>query len=367
MPRILLTGGGTAGHVTPNLSLVPALLKKGFELSYVGTADGIERKLTEDKGLKYYPISAGKFRRYFDIKNISDIGRISKGFAQSLKIMHKEKPDVVFSKGGFVSAPVVWAAYLSRIPVVIHESDISPGLANRLCLPFADKVCYSFPETAAHLKKKKSVFTGLPVRSELLEGNAAKGMEICGFKKGRPVLMIIGGSQGSRFLNNLVRSSLKKLLREFQICHICGKGGTDEKFENTFGYKQLEYVSDELAHIYAMSDAVVSRAGATVLFELLALKKPNLLIPLTKRASRGDQILNAESFKKQGYSAVVSEEGLTPDIFVSSVRRLYRHRAEYIASMEKKGELNSISKVVSVITSVMRKNTKNSLENPEDL
>ncbi|MDD4493424.1 MAG: undecaprenyldiphospho-muramoylpentapeptide beta-N-acetylglucosaminyltransferase [Eubacteriales bacterium] len=358
MPRILLTGGGTAGHVTPNLSLVPLLREKGFDITYAGTKEGIERKLVEEKGIKYLTVSAGKLRRYLDLKNITDIGRITKGFAQALNIMRKVKPDVIFSKGGFVSAPVVWAAYLCAVPVVIHESDISPGLANKLCLPFASKICYSFPETARHFKKKKAVFTGLPVRDELLKGSAERGLEMCGFKKGRPVLMVIGGSQGSKFLNDLVRESLRKLTREFQVCHICGKGGVDEKLENTFSYKQFEYLDKELADAYAMADLVVSRAGATVLFELLTLKKPNLLIPLSKKASRGDQILNARSFEKQGYSCALSEEETTPTLFLSSLRKIYRHKSEYIEKMEQGGNQNSVEKVVKVISSATPKRPK---------
>lgn len=355
MPKLIMTGGGTAGHVTPNLALVPLLKNRGYELSYIGTQEGIEKRLVQEAGISYYPISAGKLRRYSDFKNISDIGRIIKGYFQALKIIRQLKPDAIFSKGGFVSAPVVWAAASKKIPIVIHESDITPGLANKFSLPFAKKICYSFPETGKHLDPKKSVHTGLPVREELLRGDAFKGLQLCGFDGNKPVILIMGGSRGSKFLNDLIRSTLEEITVEFRICHICGKDGIDTGFGFTEDYKQFEYAGEELADLYAMSELVVSRAGATVLFELAELKKPNILVPLTLKASRGDQILNAESFERAGFSYILNEETLTETKLVSAIRDVYKRKEEYIENMKKAASFDSVDKVVKVIEDAVSK------------
>lgn len=355
MKKILLTGGGTAGHVTPNIALIPELKKQGFEIHYVGTEKGIEREIVGKEGIPYHPISAGKLRRYLDIKNFTDTLRISKGFFQALGIIGRLKPQIVFSKGGFVSCPVVWAAKIRRIPVIIHESDITPGLANKLSIPFAKKVCFNFPETEKYLPKEKAVLTGLPVRKALLKGNADMGRSLCGFTPSKPVIMVMGGSLGSELLNRTIRESLDTLLEKYQICHICGKGNVDSGYKNLKGYKQYEYVSDELPHIFATADMMISRAGATSLYEILALKKPNILIPLSRAASRGDQILNAASFKKQGFSLVIEEEELNKDLFVKSVESLNSNRDSYIKAMEKSKLVDSTEKIMSLIVENMKK------------
>jgi UDP-N-acetylglucosamine--N-acetylmuramyl-(pentapeptide) pyrophosphoryl-undecaprenol N-acetylglucosamine transferase len=344
---ILLTGGGTAGHVTPNLALLPGLRERGFDLCYIGSAMGIERELVERENVPYYPIPAGKLRRYFDVKNVSDIVRIKLGFLKSLYLVKKLKPSVLFSKGGFVSCPVVWASWLWRVPVVIHESDLSPGLANRLSLPFAKKICYSFPETAAHLPKTKAVETGIPVRAALLAGDAERGRALCGFTDKKPVVMVIGGSLGAQAVNTCVRESLDALLKEFNVCHICGKGNKNPDGRN--GYAQFEYVNTELADLFALADAAISRAGATTLFELLALKKPSLLIPLPLGASRGDQILNARSFEKQGFSNVLPQEEMTATSLPQKLRTLFTERMGMIAAMQKKSAGGGTEKVLAVI------------------
>ena len=227
--RILLTGGGTAGHVTPNLALLPRLREQGYTISYIGTRQGIEHELIPRENVSYYTVPAGKLRRYFDLRNITDIIRIKIGFLKSLGLIAKIKPDVLFSKGGFVSCPVVWASWVLRVPVVIHESDISPGLANKLSIPFAAKICCSFPETLRHLPERKAVLTGIPVRGSLLGGDPEKGRALCGFNDRKPVIMVIGGSQGAQAINACVREALGKLLPEFNICHICGKGNLAER------------------------------------------------------------------------------------------------------------------------------------------
>ncbi len=352
MKRILFTGGGTAGHVTPNIALISELEKKEYKVYYTGRYEGIERDLIEKADIKYYPISAGKLRRYFDLKNIADIARIGKGFFNALSLVKKIKPDLVFSKGGFVSTPVVWAGHLRRIPVVIHESDFTPGLANKLSIPFATGICYSFPETGRYLNEAKSYLTGIPIRQELFSGNITEGKKLCGFKGHKPVLMIMGGSQGSRFLNSVVRRSLDELLGVFHICHICGPGGLDEKLAGKIGYCQFEYVNKDISHLYALADVVVSRAGATTLFELLSLKKPNLLVPLSKKASRGDQILNARSFKRLGFSDVIEEKEIDKDKFFQAIINLYGKRNLVIDKMTKAPIINSTEKIINIIENI---------------
>ena len=347
--RIILTGGGTAGHITPNIALIPELKKDGFEIDYIGTKDGMERYLIEPLGIPYHPVHAGKLRRYLDFKNLTDLFRITRGFLEALAIIAKTRPDVVFSKGGFVTSPVVWASWIHRIPVVIHESDITPGLANRLAIPFASKICYTFPETKKYLPLTKGVFTGLPVRESLLQGDPATGRRLCGFTGDKPTLMVIGGSQGSEILNKAIRDLLGEINRKYDLCHICGKNGVDPSLNGISGYKQFDYVNEELLHLMAMADLVISRAGATTLFELLALKKPHLLIPLSKQASRGDQILNARSFEKQGFSKILPEERLDRESLLNNLNSLYDSRNEYIAAMNASQIDNGIRNVISTI------------------
>ncbi|MBN1758727.1 MAG: undecaprenyldiphospho-muramoylpentapeptide beta-N-acetylglucosaminyltransferase [Chitinispirillaceae bacterium] len=332
MKKILLTGGGTAGHVTPNIALLPRLREAGFAIEYVGTRTGIEYGLIQKENLPFHTITAGKLRRYFDLKNISDLFRIALGLLQAIGILLRSRPDVVFSKGGFVSCPVVWAAWLLKIPAVIHESDITPGLANKLSLPFARKICYSFPETASHVDGMKSVHTGLPVRASLLAGSAEKGLELCGFTKDKPVVLVMGGSQGSVAVNSAVRNALPAITRDFNLCHLCGKGNLGPEASS---YYQFEYVSDELPHLLAATTLFVGRSGATTLFELLALKKPSLLIPLSTGASRGDQILNARSFEKQGFCEVLPQEELTEDALTTGIQRVFSRRQEIIGAIER--------------------------------
>ncbi|HHV60173.1 MAG TPA: undecaprenyldiphospho-muramoylpentapeptide beta-N-acetylglucosaminyltransferase [Clostridiaceae bacterium] len=353
MPKVVLTGGGTAGHVTPNLALLPELYKRGFEVFYIGSKNGMEVDLVRETGLPYFSVSAGKLRRYFDIKNISDTGRILKGFLQSIKILKKIKPDVVFSKGGFVTSPVVWASWLLKIPIVLHESDITPGLANKLSLPFAGIVCVSFPETKECLSGKNTVVTGIPIRQELFGGDAATGRKLCGFTDRRPVMMIIGGSQGSQTINGVIRKGLQAFLNSFQVCHICGKGGIDENLSKLSGYRQFEYVKAELPHLFAMSDIIISRAGATTLFEIVALKKLNILVPLGKKASRGDQILNAKSFEKHGLSKVITEEDLTVDSLIAACREVLENKDLYYENMKKTEYSDSTAKIADIIQCVI--------------
>lgn len=351
MKKIVMTGGGTAGHVTPNIALFPSLKEAGYEIYYIGSYEGIEKKLVEDFGIPYTGIATGKFRRYFDLKNFTDPFRVIKGYNEAKKKLAEIKPDLVFSKGGFVAVPVVRAAAKLGIPCIIHESDMTPGLANKLCIPVATKICCNFPETLSTLPEGKAVLTGSPIRKELSEGSKEAGLELCGFTTDKPVLMIIGGSQGAQSVNETVRESLPKLLERFQVVHLCGKDKVDNMMLGIEGYKQFEYIKDELKDIFAMADIVISRAGANAICEILELNIPNVLIPLSS-GSRGDQILNAESFEEQGFSAVVREEALDPSMLIETVFATYENREKYISKMKASTELNPTDKIMELIKSV---------------
>ncbi len=352
MKRIVLTGGGTAGHVTPNIALIPGLVQQDYEIQYIGSYDGIEKRLIEELGIPYHGISSGKLRRYFDLKNFSDPFRVINGYFQAKKLLKELKPDLIFSKGGFVTVPVVQAAKRLHIPVIIHESDMTPGLANKLAIPAATKVCCNFPETVPLLPKGKAVLTGSPIRQQLHQGNRLRALDFCGFTAEKPVLLIIGGSLGSVAVNNAVRGILPELLKSFQIIHLCGKGNLDEKLTGTPGYVQYEYIQEELADLFALADVVVSRAGANAICELLDLRKPMLLIPLSAAASRGDQILNARSFRKQGFCEMLEEENITPDLLLSSILNLYENRETYIRAMEKSDVSDAVNTIISLILQI---------------
>lgn len=347
--KILFTGGGTAGHVTVNLALIPEFQQKGWETRYIGSEEGIEKQLVSQvDNTPYYSISTGKLRRYFDWKNFSDPFRVLKGIFQAHRIIRKEKPHIIFSKGGFVSVPVVIAAKMNRVPVIIHESDITPGLANKLAMPFASRVCVTFPETEKHIKGGKGEYVGAIVRKELKQGDKERGRKFCGFSNNLPVVLIMGGSLGSQKINQLIRDNLSTLLTQYQIVHICGKGNVDPSFDRP-GYKQFEYVSDELPDLMALADLVVSRAGSNSIFEFLSLRKPMLLIPLSAAASRGDQILNARSFEKQGFCEVIQEEELTDDSFMSKLQQLHTDRNKYLEKMQSYNSDQALAHVINLL------------------
>lgn len=350
MKKIVLTGGGTAGHVTPNIALLPKLKEAGYEIYYIGSYEGIERKLIESYEIPYYGISSGKLRRYFDWKNFSDPFKVLKGYGQAISILKKLKPDVVFSKGGFVSVPVVMAAKHCKIPAIIHESDMTPGLANKLAIPSATKVCCNFPETLQYLPEGKAVLTGSPIRSELLKGDKVHALNFIGnFTAKKPTLMVIGGSIGSVVINDTVRKALPELLKEYQVVHLCGKGNLAPELDGTQGYVQYEYIKEELNDLFALADIVISRAGANAICELLALHKPNILIPLSAAASRGDQILNARSFEKQGFSYILEEEKLTEETLLEAIRQVEEKKNSYRKAMEASSRIDSVTKVFELI------------------
>ena len=351
MKKIVLTGGGTAGHVTPNLALLPSLQERGYEIHYIGSYNGIERKLIENSGIPYDGISSGKLRRYFDLKNFSDPFRVVKGYAEARKLLKTYKPDVVFSKGGFVAVPVVLAAKHFKIPTIIHESDMTPGLANKICIPSAAKVCCNFPETLQYLPEGKAILTGSPIRRELLTGDRLTGLTYTGLSATKPIILVIGGSLGAVTVNNAVRSLLPRLLEKYQIIHTCGKGHLDEALIGRSGYVQYEYVDAPLRHLFAAADLILSRAGANSICEILALRKPNVLIPLSAAASRGDQILNARSFEKQGFSAVLEEENLSDETLYDAIETTYENRQKFTQSMEKSTLSDAVAIIMELIES----------------
>ena len=349
MKKVALTGGGTAGHITPNLALIPELKKRGFDIIYIGSSNGMEKEIIEKRNIPFFGITADKLRRYIDVKNLLMPGNVLKGIGEAIKILRENKVDVIFSKGGFVAVPVVIAAARLRIPVISHEADFTLGLANKIAAPLSKIVCCNFEETANALKKK-GVFTGCPIRKELLSGNKKDGLEFLGFKDKKPILFVTGGSLGSKYINDLIRNNIHEILKEMNVVHSCGRGKLDDSIKLE-GYKQFELLTTELPDVFAATDLVVSRAGANVIFELLALKKPNLLIPLSIKASRGDQILNANSFMKKNYSVVLLEEDQdkNPDLFFKKLNELKNRKDEMIEAMKNSTEINAISNICDLI------------------
>ena len=351
MKKIVLTGGGTAGHVTPNLALIPRLKADGWEIHYIGAANSAEEELINQvEGVSFHTVSVGKLRRYFDPKNFSDPFRVIKGIGQASGLIHTINPNVVFSKGGFVSVPVVYGAKLNGVPVVSHESDMTPGLANKLCLPFTMVQCCTFPE-AVKYAKGKGVHTGSPIRPEIMYGSKEGGLRRFGLNHSRPVLMVMGGSSGAQAINQAVWQCLPKLTENFQVLHLCGKGNLSPVLEGTDNYTQVEYLNDdrEMADAYACADILVSRAGSNSLCEILAVRKPALLIPYPKGASRGDQILNAESFRAQGFSYVLQQEDMTPETLIKGIEKLYHDRRALYEAMATEPTANGIDKVLEQI------------------
>lgn len=344
---IILTGGGTAGHVTPNLALIPRLKAEGYTIHYIGSREGIERRLTEGLA-EYHPISTGKLRRYFSWRNFTDPFRVVRGIFQARRVIKRVKPDVIFSKGGFVSVPVVIAAR-GKAPVVAHESDYTPGLANRIAARFSDKICVTFEDTLQYVGAK-GIHTGTPIRPELYRGDKKKGLAFTGFTGEKPILLLMGGSQGAACLNALLREALPRLCRSFDIVHLCGSCKMDVSV-CCCGYVQYEYLSEELPDVLAAADIVVSRAGANAVFELLALSKPALLIPLPASASRGDQILNAGYFARKGYSMTVDQDGLTADKLFDAIHDLYSRRLSFISAMSGNERADGTDEVLAVIRS----------------
>lgn len=307
--KVMLTGGGTVGHVMLNKLLIPEFQKQNIESHYIGSKKGIEKDIISELNIPYHEISSGKLRRYLSFENLKDIFKVVKGVTDAKKILKREKPLFVFSKGGFVSVPVVLAAAAKDVPVYIHESDLTPGLANRIASKFATKVFCTFETTAEQFTDAKAEYLGPVIRPELSSGTHEAGYALTGFNSGKPVLIVMGGSLGAKIINAFVHDNIDTLTEKYQVIHLTGKGNINKKIRNV-NYKQFEFVGDELADLLAISDIVISRSGSNAIFEVLLAKKPMLLIPLGLDQSRGDQIQNAKYFKKQGYAEILKEENL---------------------------------------------------------
>ena len=354
MKKIVLTGGGTLGHVTPHLSLIPHLLEEGYEIHYIGTEKGMEaEKIRSIPQVTYHAVKSGKLRRYFSWQNFTDPFRVLAGAVQSARLMGKIRPDVCFSKGGFVAVPVVFGAWLHGVPVVCHESDLTPGLANRLCAPFARKIATTFPECAQALGPKAEM-TGTPLRPELFRGSRARGLSLLGFDGSRPILLMMGGSSGAQAVNRALREALPRLTDQFDVAHICGKGNLDGELQGAAGYRQLEFLDAELPDALACADLVLSRAGSNALCEFQALCKPMLLVPYPKGASRGDQILNAQSLQKRGLARVLLQEDMTADTLVRALESTWADREQLTAALHAAPPADGTERVLEMIEEVQR-------------
>ncbi|MGD6887632.1 undecaprenyldiphospho-muramoylpentapeptide beta-N-acetylglucosaminyltransferase [Staphylococcus shinii] len=336
MTKIAFTGGGTVGHVSVNLSLIPTALEEDYEAFYIGSKKGIEREMIESQlpSIKYHSISSGKLRRYISWDNIKDVFKVLKGILDARRVLKKEKPDLLFSKGGFVSVPVVIAAKSLKIPTIIHESDLTPGLANKISLKFAKKIYTTFEDTLQYLPKDKADFVGATVREDLKTGDKKRGYQLTEFNDNKKVLLVMGGSLGSKKLNSIIRENLEALQASYQIIHLTGKGLIDEQYSNQKDYIQFDFVKDDLTDLLAITDTVISRAGSNAIYEFLALRIPMLLIPLGLEQSRGDQIDNAENFEAKGFGKTIPENDLTEQKLIDQLNNIEANRDVIINQMQ---------------------------------
>lgn len=355
MPRIILTGGGTAGHVNGNIALLEGLRKRGYEITYIGSRLNIERELIPKENIPYHIISSGMLRRYFDLKNFTDIFRVLKGVVDAMKVIDKDKPDVIFSKGGFVTVPVAIAAKLKNIPFICHESDLSPGLANRIAGKFADRMLVTFPETLDKLGREGTL-VGSPIRPELLRGDKEKGLKFLGFDDDKPLLLAMGGSLGSPLLNKAIQDNLELLTKKFNICHHVGQDFYDKNYDNIPGYRQFTYIREEMKDVMKATSFVISRAGSNSIFEFLSLKIPNILIPLGFETSRGDQIENAESFKNMGYSLVLEEKEVNGENLLNKIEELLERKEEFIKKMSEAKISDGVESILNIIDDTVKVN-----------
>ena len=332
MKTVLVVGGGSAGHVLPTIPIITKLKDSGYKVCFIGSRSGMEERLLVGVCIDFFSIPTGKLRRYFSFQNVLDFFGFCFGVLYSLFIISRIKPSVIFSKGGFVSLPVVLAGWLLRVPILAHESDRTPGLANRISMPFLSTYCTSFPSKEDLNTKFRHVHTGSPVRAEMLLGDRARGKEMLNYVDEKPILIVTGGSQGSEFINQNVRAVLEELLERFNVLHICGQGNLLPINKN--GYKQIEYVSKNWGHMLAAADLVVSRAGANALFELLALRKVCIYIPLSKTWSRGDQIDNSQYVVENNFGKVLDEDALTSSSFLEEILKTYKSRESHRQSLE---------------------------------
>lgn len=351
MRTIILTGGGTAGHCIPNIALLPYLKEKFDKIYYIGSKNGIEKDIiTNQTSIPYYSISCAKFNRNFNLKNFAIPFKVIKGINQAKKIIKKTTPDVIFSKGGYVSVPVLLAAKSLNIPIISHESDYTIGLANKITSKYAKKVLTSFPETATCLKNTE--YVGPPIKKEMFNLSKTNALKNFGLSGKKPVLLITGGSLGAQYINNVLRNALPDLLPYYDVLHICGKGNLIKK-QNINGYVQIEF-TNSMEQAYAACDVCVSRAGSNTLFELMALKIPCVLIPLPQTISRGDQIFNAKYFQKKGLAYVLYQNELTTESLTFAVNSVYANRFNLSHAFNKNPINSSCLKIVSVLNDFVK-------------
>lgn len=348
--KIAFTGGGTIGHVAVNMALIPSAQQQNIDCIYIGSKKGIEKDEITKRfpEIKYYGISSGKLRRYLSVENAKDVFKVQKGVLDALMVLKKEKPEIVFSKGGFVAVPVTIAAKMLNIKTIIHESDVTPGLANKLALKFANKLYTTFEETLKYVPKEKADFVGSIIRDDLFSGEAIKGYQLTQFSREKKVIMIMGGSLGSKMINEAVRENLDTLLKHYQIIHLVGRGNIDIAIQKQ-GYYQREYVSEELMHLYKITDIMISRAGSNAIFEFLALKKPMILIPLGLDQSRGDQIENAKIFKSKGIAEVIQEKDVTSESLTQAIKKIETNYVSMIDKMHKEQSMHTATTLLNKI------------------
>lgn len=353
--KIIFTGGGSAGHVIPNLVLIKKFQQENWDINYIGSQTGIEREIITKINIPYHSIATGKLRRYCSLQNFIDPFKIVFGIIQAFNLIRNLKPNVIFSKGGFVAFPVVIASWVNRIPVVIHEADLTIGLTNKLCFPFATKICISFPETIEQIKNKnKVIVTGIPIRKDFFYGDIKRGKDICGFTSSKKILLVFGGSLGADPINKVIRELLPKIIEKFQVVHVCGEGKIDLNY-NYNDYKQFSYLYEDFPRILAAADLVISRSGANTIYELIVLHKPNILIPLTKTSSRGDQISNAEYCVRNGFSEMILQEQLTTDLLLQKIELVEKNSDNIIAEIKKFNILDSTKLIYNIVEQIKNK------------
>lgn len=344
MKKIVFTGGGTAGHVMPNLAIINDLQNKA-KIYYIGS-NGLEKDIIKKNKIEYHEITSTKLKRNLSFSNLLIPFKLIKAIKQSKKILKKIKPDAIFSKGGYVALPVVFAGKSLKIPIICHESDMTLGLANKLCKNKCKYICTSFEKTSLGLKN--GVYTGSPLRKELFNGKKENAKKLFKNYKPRPTILIIGGSLGSKIINENIIKILPKLM-DYNIIHLVGKNNlTNVKFDN---YIQLEFHSN-IEDLFSLSDLVISRAGSNSINEILALNKPNILIPLSKKASRGDQILNANYFKEKGYSKVILEENLNETTLLNSIKEILKNKEKYIKNMRNSSSKLANEKIIELLLNI---------------
>lgn len=346
MASIVLTGGGTAGHCTPHLAILPYLKKDFDNIYYVGSENGIEKEIIKNTDIPYFSVTCAKLNRNLNAKNLFIPFKVAKGIFQAGKILDRIKPDVVFSKGGYVSLPTVVAAKQRNVPVIAHESDYTMGLANKISAKFCKKILTSFPSTAKEIKNGE--FVGPPLRKSLFAPSKSDVVGNFGFSGERPILLVTGGSQGAKALNDVVCKALPELTAKYDVIHLCGKNNLMQNPPKK-GYYQAEFLN-KIENAFACATVCVTRAGSNTLFELMSLKTPCVLVPLPKGASRGDQILNASYFQQKGLAYVISQENLTEDSLIFAIDSVFANRYNLKRNFEKypiKDASRQISRIIA--------------------